>query len=178
MTGPRHVANRIGSACRLVGAMLAPRAPFHSMSTAALAAFLEDRQRELRRRIDASEMLDLVRRGLAEFSVTRHAVAFTVDHGAEAGVELRYLYVPRGQRRRGAGRSLVARVRARYSQRPMFCLCLSQLEARSAQLVGFMPERQGDTWWQMTTCPGLDAQMAGRRPVAEAMLRQHMRSEP
>lgn len=118
-----------------------------------LARLLERRQAELRAQVDAAELLRAVAAGHGALVATRHAVAFTVDHGPDWGVELKHLYVASASRRRGAGRALVARLRARHAGRNLFTRFDGQGRARFARLAGFSPAPEGQGWWQTDAMP-------------------------
>jgi len=157
MTNHSSSSRQQGLARRAAREWFEARPSFHTGSAEALADVLEARQAEMHCRVDAADILRLVASGQGRLTATRAAIAFTVDHGP-IGIELRYLYVARGRRHRGAGQALVARLRALYAGRHMFCCCFNERLARSAQLAGFTLESEGQGWWQMTTRPAsLDA---------------------
>lgn len=126
---------------------------YMKLSPEELAGVLETKQRDMGCRVDADEIIDAVQSGQGLLTATRSAIAFTVDHGRDLGVELRCLYVAAGRRRRGAARAMVARLRAAHADRHMFFWCRNRRLAKAARLAGFVVQSRGADWWQMTTHP-------------------------
>ncbi|MBS0426523.1 MAG: hypothetical protein JSR41_04445 [Proteobacteria bacterium] len=133
---------------------LVPRsAGYDRLPAHALARVLERHQSELGVPVKAVELSDAVAAGQGAFVATRHAIAFTVDHGPGLGVELRHLYVAPQSRRCGAGRALVARLRARHAGRNLFTHFEGDGHARFARLAGFAPAAEGGGWWSTEALP-------------------------
>ena len=166
MSHQRPASRRRHFAARDVHRLFESNLSYDKLSVEELAGILEARQEEMRCAVDASAIVRSVQSGKGCLTATRSAVAFTIDHGLSTGIELRYLYVARGRRHRGAARALVARIRARHSARQMLIWCRSRRQANAARLAGFSVQAHGDDWWQMALLP-IAAESA---PVAERPL--------
>ena len=105
----------------MMRAIAGKRVPFHRRTPQELAQFLERQYAGCKAPLLAEQVLQMIDEGRGELVTSRSALAFVVDHGPRVGVELRYLYVMPGQRKRGAGRALIARLRARYAHFSFFC---------------------------------------------------------
>jgi hypothetical protein len=125
--------------------------PFNEMTPRTLARMLERHGTGCHAPLSAEEMLHLIEEGKGELVATRAALAFTIDHGAHVGIELRYLLVIPRHRRRGAGRALVAKLRARYAGASMFCTFSDSQWTRFARLAGFEAQQQLDGNWLVTS---------------------------
>ncbi|MET0543547.1 MAG: hypothetical protein ABWZ88_17530 [Variovorax sp.] len=139
-------------AWRLLLQRLAARhAPFHKMSASALARILERHGTGCVAPLTAQQMLELVDQGKGELVTTRSALAFTIDHGPGTGIEIRYLLVVPGNRRRGAGSALIAKLRARYAGLTIFCTFSDGQWTRFARLAGFSGRQKSDGTWHVST---------------------------
>jgi len=135
----------------LLRQLAARNAPFNEMTPHALARMLERHGTGCHAPLSAGQMIELIEAGKGELVATRTALAFTIDHGPHAGIELRYLLVIPRHRRRGAGRALVAKLRARYAGSNMFCTFSDSQWTRFARLAGFEARQQMDGNWLVTS---------------------------
>lgn len=173
--GAPRTAERRSGACRpwraVRGALrrlASRRAGYDGLGVDALACELERHRAHLGGNIDAGELTRAVASGRGALVATRRAIAFTVDHGPAWGVELRHLYVSPESRRCGAGRALVARLRARHAGRNLFTHFEGDGHARFARLAGFAPALDGGGWWSTEALPLPLPALRGRLPAPAA----------
>ena len=138
---------------RVMRHLTGKNAPLHRRTPQDLALLLERQDAGCKVPLTAEQVLQMIHDGTGELVASRSAVAFVVDHGADAGVELRYLFVMPGQRKRGAGQALVARLRARYANLDFFCTFQDGHWARFVRLNGLEPRQQSDGSWHVATAP-------------------------
>lgn len=146
-------AHGTGSACwrAWLRRLTTEQVPFNEMTPRLMATLLERHGTACHAPLTADQMLALMEDGGGELVATRTALAFTVHHGEERGIELRYLLVMPKDRGRGAGRALIAKIRARYAGQSVFCTFSDSHWVRFARLVGFEPRLQGDGSWHVTS---------------------------
>jgi GNAT superfamily N-acetyltransferase len=127
--------------------------PFDQMSPHAQASVLEGSCSGCHEALTKGESLQLVSQGAGQFIASHAALAFVVFDPNNGDVHLRYLVVARRHRRRGAGRALVAKLRAVYAGRTVTCSFPDGPWTRFARSVGFEIRRQDDGQWHATTQP-------------------------
>ena len=127
------------------------KSALNTMTARDLAELLEGVSADSQAQMRADYILRLVKEGRGELIATHSAVAFCVDRGAIEGIELRHLYVLPGSRRRGAARALIAKLRAHYQGRRIFCTFADEHWARFARSLGFGVRRRDDGNWQVAT---------------------------
>ncbi|WP_218509963.1 GNAT family N-acetyltransferase [Variovorax sp. dw_308] len=147
-------------------AIAGKRQPFHRRTPQELARFLEQQHAGCKAPLLAEDVLQMLHEGRGELVASRSALAFVVDHGPQVGLELRYLFVMPGHRKRGAGRALIARLRARYADFQFFCSFRDAHWIRFAQLAGFEPRQHDDGLWHVTTAP---AQLQGHPAPSQSL---------
>lgn len=157
---------------------------YRNFSSLALMQLLERGVSGFREPLTLAQMTKLVEEGRGELFAKPAAAAFVVNHGVGKGVEIRALVVAVGYRRRGAGRALIAQLRAHHAGEHLFCVLAGGRWTHFARRAGFAGQQLSDGGWYVTTDPtsmvgNVDGEKTVQAVFGRVMSpRQPDRSEP